>query len=186
MSHRPATILLSPSRTMMRLNDCSATSKPTIRRKTASEQFHVSDAIDQATCIARQLLGEIGQHFGRDLCAQGRKRSGGSLARRQHRLCDRGHELCAQGQYGRARERTDRRRWRAERSHRIVDLHACAWGQLAALGHSADLMFINSIASRRRIRHPNTLLNENVVASQQISPAMTEPADRSLSDANAR
>jgi hypothetical protein len=21
-----------------------------------------------------------------------------------------------------------------------VDLHACAWGQLAALGHSADLM----------------------------------------------
>jgi len=34
MYHRPATILPSPSRTMMRLNDCSGTSKPTIRRKT--------------------------------------------------------------------------------------------------------------------------------------------------------
>jgi hypothetical protein len=28
-----------------------------------------------------------------------------------------------------------------------VDLHACAWGQLAAFGHSADLMFSNSVAS---------------------------------------
>jgi hypothetical protein len=26
-----------------------------------------------------------------------------------------------------------------------VDLHACEWGQLAALGHSADLMFGNSV-----------------------------------------
>jgi predicted lipid-binding transport protein (Tim44 family) len=34
MYRRPATILPSPSRTMMRLNDCSGISKPTIRRKT--------------------------------------------------------------------------------------------------------------------------------------------------------
>jgi len=33
--------------------------------------------------------------------------------------------------------------------------HACEWAQLAALGHSADLMFGNSVASRGRIRHPN-------------------------------
>jgi hypothetical protein len=44
-----------------------------------------------------------------------------------------------------------------------VDLHACAWGKLAALGHSADLMFINSLASRGRIPHRNTSLNENCV-----------------------
>ena len=33
-----------------------------------------------------------------------------------------------------------------------MDLHACAWGQLAALGHSADLMFSNSVASRRHFQ----------------------------------
>jgi len=27
---------------------------------------------------------------------------------------------------------------------RIVDLHACAWGQLAALSHPAGVMFNNS------------------------------------------
>ena len=35
--------------------------------------------------------------------------------------------------------------------------HACEWAQLAALGHSADLMFGNSVASRGRIRHPNNM-----------------------------
>ena len=49
-------------------------------------------------------------------------------------------------EYGRAGDRSDRRRRRAERGHRIVDLHACEWGQLAALGHSADLMYSNSVA----------------------------------------
>ena len=34
MHHRPANLLPSPSRTMTRLNDCSATSKQLIRRKT--------------------------------------------------------------------------------------------------------------------------------------------------------
>jgi hypothetical protein len=53
-------------------------------------------------------------------------RSSGSLARRRYRLCDRGDEICAEGQHGRERERTHRRRRRAERGHRIVDLHARA------------------------------------------------------------
>jgi hypothetical protein len=44
----------------------------------------------------------------------------GSLARRRYRLCDRGDEICAEGQHGRERERTHRRRRRAERGHRIV------------------------------------------------------------------
>jgi predicted lipid-binding transport protein (Tim44 family) len=37
---------------------------------------------------------------------------------------------------------------RTERGHRIVDLYACAWGQLAALGHPADLTFSISAVSR--------------------------------------
>ena len=40
-----------------------------------------------------------------------------------------------------------------------MDLHASAWGQLAALSHSADLMFINSVVSRGQIRS----LNESCV-----------------------
>ena len=43
-------------------------------RQIALEQLHISDAIDEAaTRVARQLLGEIGQHLGRDLRAQGRE-----------------------------------------------------------------------------------------------------------------
>jgi predicted lipid-binding transport protein (Tim44 family) len=56
------------------------------------------------------------------------------------RLCDRRHEIRSQGQYGRTRQWTHRRRRRAERSYRIVDLHARARRQLAALCHPADLM----------------------------------------------
>jgi len=43
-----------------------------------------------------------------------------------------------------------------------MDLHACASGQLAALGDSADLMSINTVALRGRIPRPTTSLSQPI------------------------